>query len=577
MPEDLNPAEAAAAAAQAKVNTCIDSGKNFRLEAGAGAGKTYSLVEVLKRLIAERGPTYIQKNQKVACITYTQVARNEILQEVDQHPAITVDTIHGFCWGFMSRFQNQLRELIPLIERNATKVDEAGGLGNRRVEYSLGFFGIDDDKVTLSHDDVPELMAKLMAFPKFRQLLASSYPVLFIDEYQDTDEYFAGAVARYFFQGGEGPLVGLFGDHWQTIYRDDFGLADYQDVEGIDKGANFRSVPAVVNVLNRLRPELKQAVRDPEATGEATVFHTNAYVGDRTDDRSSKGDLPAPVASEYLSAVKARLTEDGWEFSPDVTKILMLTHNALAAEQGYPTIVEVFKKRKEAFVKKEDKTIEFLVSTVEPMCRAYQDRRFGEMFQILGRPQSIKSHADKEAWRTDMTALGAIRQSGTVGDVLDHLKATRRPRLPDPVSRRETELSDFIPNPDEEEPSYLQRQRGLRAVPYREIIELTKFIEGSTPFATQHSVKGAEFENVLVVLGGGWNHYNWPRMLALMHTKAFTDKNQTGFYRARNLFYVSLSRPKKRLALLLTQKLPEDAMSTLNDLFGADRVHSLTL
>jgi hypothetical protein len=24
--------------------------------------------------------------------------------------------------------------------------------------------------------------------------------------------------------GGEGPLVGLFGDHWQTIYRDDFDL-----------------------------------------------------------------------------------------------------------------------------------------------------------------------------------------------------------------------------------------------------------------------------------------------------------------------------------------------------------------
>ncbi|MET3375456.1 DNA helicase-2/ATP-dependent DNA helicase PcrA [Variovorax boronicumulans] len=573
----LNPAEAAAAAAQLRVNDCIDAGQNFRLEAGAGAGKTYSLVTSLKRLISERGTAYIQKGKKVACITYTQVARDEILKEIDQHPAIAVDTIHAFCWSVMSRFQGQLRALIPQIERNAAKVAEAGGLGNRRVEYSLGFFGIDEDKVTLYHDDVPELMAKLMDFPKFRRQLADAYPVLFIDEYQDTDEHFASAIAKHFLEDGTGPLVGLFGDHWQTIYRDDFGLTAYPNVEGIEKGANFRSVPAVVDVLNRLRPELAQAIKDPHAPGEARAFHTNAYAGERTNDRNSKHDLLPAAARDHLAALRARLEQDGWNFSPDLTKILMLTHNALAEEQGYPTIVEVFRDRKEAFAKKEDKTIEFFADVLEPMCLAYENGRYGEMFRILGRPQQIKSHADKATWQRNMAALKNLRDTGTVGDVLDHLKATRRPALPDPVSRRETELATLVLEDGQEEPSYLRRHRGLRGVPYEEIAKLTKFIEGSTPFATQHSVKGAEFENVLVVLGGGWNHYNWPQMLELMQTGALTDKNRKGFYRARNLFYVGLSRPKKRLAVLLTQKLPGDALSTLDRLFGAHAVHSVTL
>lgn len=575
---NLNPAELAAALAQEKVNACINAGKNFRLEAGAGAGKTYSLVKALKRLIAERGVEYIQKKQMVACITFTKVARDEILNEIDQHPAILVETIHSFCWGFMSRFQNQLRTLISGFDRYKDAVEAAGGLGNRTVEYDLGFFGIEEDKITLYHDDVPQMMAMLMELPKFRQLLTSAYPVLFIDEYQDTDASFMGAISKHFFLGNEGPLVGLFGDHWQTIYRDDFDLAEYPGVEGIDKGSNFRSTPAIVNVLNKLRPELTQAVKDPDAIGEAQVFHTNNYVGERTNDRNSKGDVFAPVARKYLAVLRNRLVEDGWDFNPKITKVLMLTHNALAEEQGYPTIVDIFKGgRNDAFAKKEDKTIDFLVSLVEPMCKAYQEKHYGEMFRILGRPQAIKSHADKQAWRKDMEALEDFRKNGTVGELLDHLKKTQRPRIADPVARREEALAAFFPESGEEEPKSIQRHRRLRDVPYAEIVELAKFIEGFTPFATQHSVKGAEFENVLVVLGGGWNHYNWPRMLDLMSANTIPEKQRTGFHRARNLFYVGVSRPKKRLAVLLTQTLSDDAINSLEKLFGAQNIFALNL
>lgn len=104
-----------------------------------------------------------------------------------------------------------------------------------------------------------------------------------------------------------------------------------------------------------------------------------------------------------------------------------------------------------------------------------------------------------------------------------------------------------------------------------------KFLDGDTTFATQHSVKGAEFENVVVILGGGWNHYNWPRLLELIHTQALNAKNAKGYYRARNLFYVAISRPKVRLAVLATQTLPDDALQGAIKLFGAENVAVLNL
>jgi len=48
---DTNPALVAAREADAAVSQCLRDGKHFLLEAGAGAGKTYSLIESLRFLI----------------------------------------------------------------------------------------------------------------------------------------------------------------------------------------------------------------------------------------------------------------------------------------------------------------------------------------------------------------------------------------------------------------------------------------------------------------------------------------------------------------------------------------------
>ncbi|MBU9271210.1 UvrD-helicase domain-containing protein [Burkholderia gladioli] len=569
-----NPALIAAKEAQKKIDEALDAGRSFRLEAGAGAGKTYSLVAALKRIIAERGPALVQAGQKVACITYTEVARNEIAQEIEDHPAILVDTIHGFSWAFLRQFQKALRDLVTEMEDRREKIEQGGGVGSKPIDYDLGFFGVDADRITLGHDDIPEMMATLLMREKFRRVLTQQFPVIFIDEYQDTHRQFMEAITEHFLRPSTGPLVGLFGDHWQTIYRSEYELAEYP-IEEIGKGSNFRSVPVIVDVLNRLRPELKQAVRDPEAIGEARFFHANAYKGQRTNDRNSKEDLPPELARSTRESLMERLQTEGWELGK--TKVLMLTHNVLAAEQGYPTVAEIFSGRTELFAKKEDPAIKFFAETVEPMSAAYDASRYGDMFKVLGSGPAITKHEDKASWRGDMDALQKLRTEGTVGQILDHLKKSRRPSPPDRLLRRDDELAALNGEPIPDDATALQRYSRLRNVRYDEIIEVVKFVEKQTPFATQHSVKGAEFENVLVVLGGGWNHYNWPQLLELLETGALNAKNTKGFYRARNLFYVSISRPMTRLAVLATQTLSDTALAAVSRLFGQDNVEELNI
>lgn len=569
-----NPALFAAKDAQAKVEKCLDEGRSFRLEAGAGAGKTYSLVAALKRMIAARGAELMQSGRQIACITYTEVARDEIAREVERHPAILVETIHAFSWAFLRQYQKALRELVAASEKRKDKLEEAGGVGSKLVEYELGFFGVDDKRITLAHDDIPLYMSQLLANPKFQLLFQQQFPIVFIDEYQDTDRDFMTAITEHYFTPKKGPLIGLFGDHWQTIYNSEYELAAYP-IEAIDKGSNFRSAPAIVDVLNRLRPELTQAVADPAAAGEARFFHTNQFTGARTNTPHSKADLFPEMARTVRESLMQRLHGEGWDLSK--TKVLMLTHNVLAAEQGYPSIPKVFSGRNDAFARKEDPSVKFFAETLEPMAEAYQASNYGELFRLYGARPAIHTQADKQSWRTDMDALMTLRNEGTIGSVLDHLQVTKRPVLPDRVLRREEELRQLNGAPVPAEATSLQRHQALREVAYREMTALVSFVERQTPFATQHSVKGAEFENVLVVLGGGWNHYNWPLLLELIETKALTAANTKGFYRARNLFYVSISRPMKRLAVLATQTLSATALTTATKLFGEANVEALAV
>lgn len=570
-----NPAELAAKEALDRVFNCISQKANFVLEAGAGAGKTYSLIHALNYLIKTRGTELIRKDQKIACITYTNVARNEIDSRTDRHPAIFSATVHAFCWNLIKDFQPKLRSLVPQLKKWQERINDAGGITNQTIVYELGYPKVEEHQIMLSHSDVLSLTIFLMEEIKFRKVFTQRFPVLFIDEYQDTETGFIESLKRNFLENNDGPLLGFFGDHWQKIYGSGCGKIEHPNLQNIGKRANFRSSKRIVDSLNRARSELTQEISS-SSDGSVLVYHTNEWSGERRIEAHWKDDLPSNIAHQFLEKTKNVLLNLEWDFSPEKTKILMLTHNVLAHEQGYGNLADAFDNN-DSFIKKEDEYIAFFSNILEPVCTAFENQKYGQMFSILGgNVPLIRSHKDKAEWVTNMNTLLTLRKTGTVGMVIDNLQKNKLPRFPDKIEKKNKKF-EFLTTTEELtdiERSSFERVKKLREVPYQEVIALTKFINEMTPFATKHSVKGAEFDNVLVVLGRGWNQYNFSQMLEWMKVGVPVNK-QESFERNRNLFYVACSRPKQNLALLFTQKLSANALETLSNCFGEDSIHSL--
>ena len=576
--EHLNPAEEASQRALAEVYRCMERKESFLVEAGAGSGKTYTLVKALHFLMDRYQHILPQRHQKIACITFTNVAKDEIDARTDRSQLIYCNTIHAFCWSLISGFQRQLRERLPQLQHWPERIAEVGDLGERPVEYELGYRGINDRRISIHHDDVLLLTIALMDNAKFRRILTDKYPIILIDEYQDTNAGWIDSIKNHFLGQDDSPQFGFFGDHWQKIYDAGCGKIEHPSLRVLGKQANFRSVSTVVDSLNHMRPELPQFVVDPNEHGSVHIFHTNTWTGARQTGGHWGGDLPSEAAERALQTVLVRLAQEGWDLSPGATKILMLTHRVLAASQGYPSIPAIFAFN-ESFTNKEHPHIAYFADALEPACEAYLSRKYGEMFRTLGsNVPAIRAHNDKKKWSETMDKLIELRDNGTVGDVVDHLLAVRRPRVPDAVERRERELREFDPEAGEDMPRALKELGDLRAVPYQEIVALCRYLSGHSPFETKHGVKGTEFENVVVVVGRGWNRYNFNAMLELATDDPQIPANkQAAFERNRNLFYVTCSRAKRRLAVLFTQQLSASAMQTLSNWFGDDTMEAVNL
>ena len=252
----------------------------------------------------------------------------------------------------------------------------------------------------------------------------------------------------------------------------------------------------------------------------------------------------------------------------------MLTNSVLAREQGYSNITKVF-KYSDDYLKMQNKYIDYLINIVEPVSNFFLDKEYGEMLKAIGiKTPRLKNQNDKKEWNDSLNKLIKERSKGTIGDVINCLIETQKPRLSAKIEESEekfTELKDLLKFKDDSDKKFVSEIRKLKSVQYSEIIELAKYIKDKTPFSTNHGVKGAEFDNILIVCGRGWNKYNWNQFLSWETDGVPADKVDS-FHRNRNLFYVSCSRPKKRLAILFTQKLSPSAMATLNKWFLPENI-----
>ena len=95
---------------QQEINECLVNFESFCFDAGAGAGKTYALQKSIEHILKSEGEILKLSNQKILCITYTNAAKNEILDRLGKNSSVVVSTIHEFLWGFIAIQQELLTE-----------------------------------------------------------------------------------------------------------------------------------------------------------------------------------------------------------------------------------------------------------------------------------------------------------------------------------------------------------------------------------------------------------------------------------------------------------------------------------
>ena len=268
---------------------CATPPKSFIMVAGAGSGKTTSLIKALKAIIESHGETLRLRRQRVACITYTELAAGEIWSDVGNNPLVHVSTIHSFMWLLIRPFQADIKFWVAgRIEEKLQELrDTATNFGPRvqqrtrdktqrdivryeqqraRVEQVSSFkyeTGSDYAKGILGHDDIIRMVPQLLlARPLLRTLLAQQFPFLFVDESQDTTENVVEALKAVDHQLGANFCLGFFGDPMQRIYLTGVGVIPLEDGwKYITKPENFRCPTTVLAVANSIRRPIGDLVQ----------------------------------------------------------------------------------------------------------------------------------------------------------------------------------------------------------------------------------------------------------------------------------------------------------------------------
>ena len=352
--------------ADEQLRQCLDEvpTRSFIMKAGAGSGKTTSLVKALAHLARLRGPRLRQKGQQIACITYTEVAVGEIWGDVGNAPLVHVSTIHSFLWNIVRPFTNDIREwvrrrinekiddakdrLAKPRTRAATKVRLEADLlrYDQQLEtieaikhFNYGI-GSNYSEGVLGHDDVLRIGPALInERALMRRLVADRFPYLFVDESQDTDPRVVESFRDIAVEHAGRFCLGFFGDPMQKIYlAGGCEIANEDGWAASTKPENFRCPRLVLDVVNRIRAKgdgLEQTRGIMiEVNGELVAVPGTARMFA----------LPANDArSENLNRVRQWLRDQnddqGWlDDSIEGVKVMVLVHRMAAQNMGFPDV-----------------------------------------------------------------------------------------------------------------------------------------------------------------------------------------------------------------------------------------------
>lgn len=557
-------AKAEADKVDAQIIKTLQAGRSFRVEAGAGSGKTYSLNRAIEWIQENKWVEYSRKKQNVICITYTNAAVDVIAERLSKDSFILPSTIHSFAWSAIKQYQSFL---VDVVTSDSSFLPDEGDFSKvTEVAYTLGYRYKENGIHYLYHDDVLKLFCLLLDNGKYRRVFADQYPLILIDEYQDSYKPVIDRFISFFISQKSGPQFGFFGDAWQTIYQSNkaCGLIEHDDIALIKKGSNFRSAPRIVQLLNDIRPDLPQTSAIDGFEGEVVVITCEDYTGQRRTDRNFKSDLPAEELKNRIYQVTNKIKQD----IPieENLKVLMITHKVLATQQGYERLLDILN---DGLRNKEDPFLLFFMNTVEPVYDALCTSNMQLLFDTLEiKRYPITKKSEKGKWKELQKELESARTRKAI-DVLNLIYKTK---LIPPPPNLEGYYRLYFDAPDTLYASNTSIQTFLD-LDYAQFLAAINFLYPEALFSTEHGVKGEEYDNVVFVISKGWNQYQFETYAPMMTRHAsIPNGKQASYERNRNLFYVCCSRPKKRLFFFVSVPVEPTFKAFLRDLVGEENI-----
>ncbi|HEX8459831.1 MAG TPA: hypothetical protein VF623_00310, partial [Segetibacter sp.] len=412
-------------------------------------------------------------------------------------------------------------------------------------------------------------------------ILISKFPILLIDESQDTKKELIDAFfelqkikSTYF-------SLGLFGDTMQRIYSD--GKVDLESQLPDDwikpaKKLNHRSNKRIITLINNIRNNVdgqKQIPRFEKEEGYVRLFIIKRSLTDKK------------LLEQRVAKKMSELTIDKfWDtdlHTADV-KTLILEHHMAARRMGFLDFFEPLYKEDRLSTGVLDGSlggVSFFTKIILPLIEAKDANdkfaiarivkrysKFMHRDEILKSPEQIENLKKSKDGLLKLFALWDNATEPLLIDILQKVAETELFPIPDslqPIATRtkgeQAIANDFKGDEQENEDvgdSVINAWDLALANPFSQIKKYHTYLSEESKFGTHQGVKGLEYPRVMVILDDEEARgflFSYDKLFGSKELSATDKKNllegkETGIDRTRRLFYVACSRAKESLAIV---------------------------
>ena len=489
----------------------------------------------------------------------------------------------------------------------------------------------DENRVKISHNHILIVAEKMFEkYKKIADILKDIADCIFVDEYQDTSPLVADILLKHLEQSDKKNVIGFFGDSMQSIYDDGVGNLNQYNLTKIVKTQNRRNPRVVIEVANKFRdddieqrpsedinaPNMENGtiregsikflygteINDFISVKGKNIFEswdfsdgkqtkelrlTHKYNAEMTGFKDLYDLYNADLITKLISGIKKKidngnldcnktLGEIALEVKPTYNKVELL--DQINGNEIYQSIYSVLEDMswEEAYEKCRI-TKESLMSyklngmsgryeansyrdrilrrldILEEIIELYEANRFNDFLRIT--KFSIHNRNDKICLKQAIDYL-VSEDNQTIENVLKFAEVKG-------LLKEDELFSDYISNKG----FYLWER--IKKITFNQYRKSVLYLKEFSPICTQHSVKGSEYDNVLLVLESDWNKYDFRTLFGKGSPNSNVQK------RTKKLFYVCITRAKKNLIIYMPTD-DSDILEKAKEYFGEENVIDLS-